>query len=729
MSLYASITGLTSLTFFLTGLYVYMQNIHRLLYKRCFIFSASVALWAFGYFITLLEAPNYQINIIASRFSHSFGAFIPITYLHFVWAILKRSQRKKLFFWSYLFSAFMFLMCFTPLVVKELLPKMEFQFYPEWGLLYPVYSALYVVFPGYAQYEMAVEITRTKGTERTRLIYFFIALALAFSGGVSLFLLIFNVQFPPYSSAMIILYPPMMAYTILVYRFMDIEIIIKKTIVFAGIVAAAVAAIAFPFALIQAVIGQALGAPHPLLLAALAIATTVLIYRPVERILVNITDKYLFQKKEEIKVILRNLSEKVMTLLDLKQVGQTILTTLVETFRLESGVIAVYDKKSSDYQISENIGFQPQEFVQAVKQYFSEPEVTQYFSDHPSFIVLDHIDTDELPKSVLEWLKKAKARVCIPLSIDENQSGFLILGKKKSDREFTKDEADFFSTIASQVSLAIQKTSLLQAVVEEREAKVQAEHLAKRVKFAGLIKHEIQNKLVHIQMPANATSAYCIPRLKKWFKEQNEKRFSEICDEVAKGSKDINLAADHIRIIALTARSGVDESEKSFEELDFKLIWEDAKEEIGLLKRCDFESKMPQRFYVYANFHALQRTLVNLIRNAFDAMKDKDKPLIKLRCSYENMEGKNVAYFEVEDSGCGIPGEVQNKIFEDGFSTKAKPDAKDMLSSGHGQGLAACRLYIENVHNGNIWFETEAGKGTIFKFWVPTPPEETKNQG
>jgi len=100
-------------------------------------------------------------------------------------------------------------------------------------------------------------------------------------------------------------------------------------------------------------------------------------------------------------------------------------------------------------------------------------------------------------------------------------------------------------------------------------------------------------------------------------------------------------------------------------------------------------------------------------------MKDKDEPLIKLRCSYENIEGKRVAYFEVEDAGCGIPKEIQEKIFENGFSTKPKPDAKDLISSGHGQGLAACKLYIESIHEGKIWVESEVGKGTAFKFWIP----------
>lgn len=282
MLVYTTITGLTSLSFFVTGLFVFSRNPKRHLYQRCFIFSTSVSLWSLGYFFTLLAVPDYTFNISASRISHAFGAFIPITYLDFVWAILRKNRQKKFFIVSYVFSGFMFFACLTPLVVKALLPKMGIQFYPEWGILYPIYAGLYLAFPGYAQYEMARKIKQSKGRERTRLIYFFVALALAFSGGISLFLLIFNVPCPPFSSVLIILYPPMMAYTILVHRFLDIEVIVKRTLVFAGLFAMVMAVIAFVTTIVQGYAARFIRV-DPLILRGSAAALALLLYEPAKK--------------------------------------------------------------------------------------------------------------------------------------------------------------------------------------------------------------------------------------------------------------------------------------------------------------------------------------------------------------------------------------------------------------------------------------------------------------
>ena len=58
----------------------------------------------------------------------------------------------------------------------------------------------------------------------------------------------------------------------------------------------------------------------------------------------------------------------------------------------------------------------------------------------------------------------------------------------------------------------------------------------------------------------------------------------------------------------------------------------------------------------------------------------------------------------IKDNGCGIPEDIQKKIFEPNFTTK---------SSGSGLGLAICRRIIENF-GGEIGFTTTLGVGTEF---------------
>lgn len=64
---------------------------------------------------------------------------------------------------------------------------------------------------------------------------------------------------------------------------------------------------------------------------------------------------------------------------------------------------------------------------------------------------------------------------------------------------------------------------------------------------------------------------------------------------------------------------------------------------------------------------------------------------------------------EIADTGCGIPQEAVDKIFDPLFTTKAK---------GIGLGLAVCKAIIDR-HQGNIEVMSQMGKGTTFTIKLP----------
>ena len=74
------------------------------------------------------------------------------------------------------------------------------------------------------------------------------------------------------------------------------------------------------------------------------------------------------------------------------------------------------------------------------------------------------------------------------------------------------------------------------------------------------------------------------------------------------------------------------------------------------------------------------------------------------------VEGEGVT-LEVSDTGCGIPPEASDHIFEPDFTTK-NPN----LHAGH--GLALVRNVIAQ-HQGRIEFRTKLGQGTLFRLWLP----------
>jgi PAS domain S-box-containing protein len=108
----------------------------------------------------------------------------------------------------------------------------------------------------------------------------------------------------------------------------------------------------------------------------------------------------------------------------------------------------------------------------------------------------------------------------------------------------------------------------------------------------------------------------------------------------------------------------------------------------------------------------IQQVLVNLIRNAIDAMADTLPAHRRLRISTSAAEG--FVWVHVTDGGCGILPENSSKIFDSFFTTKAH---------GLGMGLALCRTIIED-HGGHITAKPNDDWGSTFSFSVraaPTP--------
>jgi PAS domain S-box-containing protein len=104
----------------------------------------------------------------------------------------------------------------------------------------------------------------------------------------------------------------------------------------------------------------------------------------------------------------------------------------------------------------------------------------------------------------------------------------------------------------------------------------------------------------------------------------------------------------------------------------------------------------------------LQQVLLNLLLNAFDAMKDcpVDKRKITVRVEQDDARLLSVA---VRDKGVGVSEDRLDKIFQPFYTTKR---------DGLGMGLSISRSIIE-AHGGHLWVRNNADRGATFYFTLP----------
>jgi signal transduction histidine kinase len=111
----------------------------------------------------------------------------------------------------------------------------------------------------------------------------------------------------------------------------------------------------------------------------------------------------------------------------------------------------------------------------------------------------------------------------------------------------------------------------------------------------------------------------------------------------------------------------------------------------------------------------LQQVILNLLRNAADAMEEVRNRPRQLLITTARDEGDHVR-LTVQDTGVGFDPESANRLFEAFYTTK---------NGGMGIGLSVSRSIIEG-HQGRLWATPNEGPGAAFSFSIPIQPEGRK---
>jgi PAS domain S-box-containing protein len=133
----------------------------------------------------------------------------------------------------------------------------------------------------------------------------------------------------------------------------------------------------------------------------------------------------------------------------------------------------------------------------------------------------------------------------------------------------------------------------------------------------------------------------------------------------------------------------------------------------AMLRSCDLNTFLePDLPSIEGDPIQLQQVLLNLLVNAFDAMRDTPLSRRKVVIVTER-NGNDAIRTSVRDYGTGIPAEAQDRLFDHFFTTKAQ---------GLGMGLAIVRSIVES-HSGTIAGENAEGGGARFHFTLPVSRE------
>jgi two-component system sensor kinase FixL len=217
---------------------------------------------------------------------------------------------------------------------------------------------------------------------------------------------------------------------------------------------------------------------------------------------------------------------------------------------------------------------------------------------------------------------------------------------------------------------------------------------------------EMASTLAHeLNQPLSAIANY-IKGSRRLMEKETDERWGRLRDALDKAAEQALRAGDIIRRLRDFVSRG--ESERRVESLA-KLIEEASAlalvgaKEHGIRVRFQFDRSHD---VVLADKVQIQQVLLNLMRNAIEAMAEVDNRELVLATT---PAGNDMVEVSVADTGPGLAEEVARQLFQPFITTKRH---------GMGVGLSISRTIIQS-HGGDIWAETNDAGGTTFRFTLP----------
>lgn len=140
--------------------------------------------------------------------------------------------------------------------------------------------------------------------------------------------------------------------------------------------------------------------------------------------------------------------------------------------------------------------------------------------------------------------------------------------------------------------------------------------------------------------------------------------------------------------------------------------------DFDLTESFDFKSLVIQRQFdpalgpVPGTANELEQVLVNLLKNAAQAIHQRERPSTPGQITLRTRLAPPWAEIQVEDNGIGMPEAVRKRIFEPFFTTKE-------VGQGTGLGLSVSYFIITNNHKGQMEVHSTPGQGSCFTLRLP----------
>jgi signal transduction histidine kinase len=435
---------------------------------------------------------------------------------------------------------------------------------------------------------------------------------------------------------------------------------------------------------------------------------------------------------------------------DTSFIYQQILTHIVGGFEAKSGSLVLRDNKEGDL-LTIIAGIDLPAGVIGSQVTMGEGVLGWVAKEGRALLLNGDISND--PRFQLRRRDGGKpatnSAICWPLKIDGRIIGAVSANRPGSMTPFTEADVERGAALLDMVSLVLANMQLHidqkqrfeelqqmnQKLGEAQNLLLQSDKMASIGQLAAGVAHEINNPIGYVYSNLGTLEKYVQDAF--GMIEQYEQAESAISDnavrarlKAAREKLDIEFLKEDLHALMNESRDGITRVKKIVQNLkDFSHV--DATDEwhfAGLHDGLDstlnivnneikYKADVVREYGDLPEIECLSSQLnqvfMNLLVNAAHAIEERGTITIRT-----GRQGEKV-WVEVVDTGKGIAPEHLKKIFDPFFTTKP-------IGKGTGLGLSLSYGIIQK-HHGHIEVQSEVGKGTTFRVWVPVRQPQAEN--
>lgn len=463
-------------------------------------FSICLAIWSFGFFMVYMNTGDKQTALVWNKFYSVGMVLIPTAYLHFVLILTK--PKSNVFRWICAFSYGLSILIITTIPTRLFNKDLVLYYWgysPVRGITGTVYDISYPIVILIGLYLLVVTLRQAKGVLATQIEYGIVATLIGFVFGLSNFFPLYGVHIYPLGHIGNLIGNSLITYSIVRYTFMDIDVYIRKGLVYT-VTTLSLTGIYFSTLLLStgriSPSGNVLGVPRYILL----ILGLAVVFEPVRNGAQTLVDRLFFRTLSEQGRAIETFSKTLVRITDLSILLKKALDLIVGNFKLNFSSIWLISANNKCY-LAQIDGLDKDLLGQDVSV---RPALIDKAKD--GLVVLAHDYPKSQHSAIRESLNEVKASVAIPLISKNRLLGLLFLGNKVGGRHLSGSEILLLKGLADHLALAIENSLISDSLGSDVDIEAEKPRRAKRVRRGEQTRPLLQRGLVYSTTTAIATS-------------------------------------------------------------------------------------------------------------------------------------------------------------------------------------------------------------------------------